>query len=55
MDYKNGLYDLHHYVQNDLHTTVLESPFNKVKGLKACNFIKKRLKHRLFPAKFVKR
>ena len=25
---------------------VLESPFNKVAGLKTCNFIKKRLQHR---------
>ena len=34
---------------------VLKSLFNKVKGLKACNFIKKRPQHRCFPAKFVKR
>ena len=33
---------------------VLESLFNEVKGLKACNLIKKRLQHRCFPAKFVK-
>ena len=28
---------------------MLESVFNKVVGLKACNFIKKRLQHRCFP------
>ena len=33
---------------------MLESVFNEVKGLKACNFIKKRLLHRCFSAKFVK-
>ena len=33
---------------------VLESMFNKVRGLKFCNFIKKRLQHRCFPVKFVK-
>ena len=32
----------------------LESPFNKVAGLKACNFIKKRLQHRCFLVKFAK-
>ena len=32
-------------------TPVLESLFNRVAGLKACNFIKKRLQHRRFPAK----
>ena len=31
-----------------------ESLFNKVPGLKACNFIKKRLRHRCFPVKFAK-
>ena len=38
-------------------TPVSESIFNKVAGLKACNFIKKRLEHRCFPvtiAKFLK-
>ena len=30
------------------------SLFNKVAGLKACNFIKKRLQHRCFPVKFAK-
>ena len=35
-------------------TSVLESLFNKVAGLKTCNIIKKRLQHRHFPAKFVK-
>ena len=35
-------------------TPVLKSLFNKVKGLKTCNFIKNRLQHRCFPAKFVK-
>ena len=32
----------------------LESLFNKVEGLKACNFIKKILEHRSFPVKFAK-
>ena len=35
-------------------TSVLESVFNKATGLKACNFIKKRLQHRCFPLKFAK-
>ena len=35
-------------------TLVLESLFNKFKGLKACNFIKKRLQHRSVPEKFTK-
>ena len=30
-------------------TPVLESLFNKVAGLSACNFVKKRLQHRGFP------
>ena len=30
-------------------TSVLESLFNKVEGLKVCKFIKKRLQHRCFP------
>ena len=30
-------------------TAVLESRFNKVAGLKACNFIKKGIQHRCFP------
>ena len=33
---------------------MLESVFNKVAGLQACNFIKKRLQHGCFPVKFVK-
>ena len=33
---------------------VLESLLNKVAGLKVCNFIKKRLKHRCFPVKLHK-
>ena len=28
--------------------------FNNVAGLKACNFVKKRLQHRCFPVKFAK-
>ena len=32
---------------------MLESLFNKVAGLQACNFIKKRLQNRCFPVKFV--
>ena len=35
-------------------TSVLESIFNKVAGLKACNFIKKRLQHTCFPIKYAK-
>ena len=35
-------------------TLVLESIFNKVAGLQACNFIKKRLQHSCFPVKFAK-
>ena len=35
-------------------TPVLESLFNKLAELKACNFIKKRLQHRCFPVKFAK-
>ena len=35
-------------------TPVLESLFNKVAGLKACNFIKNRLQRRCFPAKLAK-
>ena len=31
---------------------MLESLFNKVAGLKVCNFIKKKLQHRYFPVKF---
>ena len=34
--------------------SVLESLFNKVAGLKACNSIKKRFQHRCFPVKFPK-
>ena len=33
---------------------VSASLFNKYAGLKACNFIKKRLQHRYFPVKFAK-
>ena len=36
---------------------MLESPFNKVAGLKACSFIKMRLQHKCFPvntAKFLR-
>ena len=33
---------------------MLELVFNKVADLKTCNFIKKRLQHRGFPAKFCK-
>ena len=33
---------------------MLESLFNKVAGLKACNFIKKRLKHSCFPVNIEK-
>ena len=32
----------------------LESLFNKVAGLEACNFIKKRIQQRCFPVKFAK-
>ena len=33
---------------------MLESPFNKVMDMQACNFVKKRLQHRCFSMKFVK-
>ena len=33
---------------------MLESLFNKVAGLKACNFIKKRFQHRCFPVNILK-
>ena len=33
----------------DMKALVLESLFNKVAHLKACNFIKERLHHRCFP------
>ena len=33
-------------------TPVLESLFNKVAGLRICNFVKKRLQNRCFPMKF---
>ena len=33
---------------------MLESRFDKVASLQACNFIKKRFQHRCFPVKFVK-
>ena len=33
---------------------VLKSLFDKVVGLKACNFIKRRLQHKFFPMKFAK-
>ena len=32
----------------------LESLFNKIAGLKACNFIKKRFQHRSFPVNIAK-
>ena len=35
-------------------TLVSESLFNKVAGLEACDFIKKRLPHKYFPVKFAK-
>ena len=35
-------------------TSVLESLFNKVAGLQACNFIKKRYQHRCFPVNISK-
>ena len=35
-------------------TSVLESPFNKVAGLQACNFIKKSFENWCFPVKFFK-
>ena len=33
---------------------VLESVFSKVAGLKACNFITKKVQHRCFPVRFAK-
>ena len=35
-------------------TPLLESLLNKVEGLRACSFIKKRLQHRWFAVKFTK-
>ena len=35
-------------------TPVMKSLFNKVAGLQVCNFIRKRLQHRCFPAKVAK-
>ena len=35
-------------------TPVLESYFNKIAGLKACNFIKKKLQHSCFPVNIAK-
>ena len=35
-------------------TPVLKSPFNKVTGLKACNFVEKKLQYRFFSVKFAK-
>ena len=35
-------------------TPVLESHLYKAAGLKACNFIKKRIQYRCFPVKFEK-
>ena len=35
-------------------TPALESLFNKVAGVQACNFIKKRLQHRCFPVAIAK-
>ena len=35
-------------------TSALESLFNKVPGVKACNFIKERLQHRCFPPNIAK-
>ena len=35
-------------------TPVLMSLFNKVAGLRACNFIKKRFQHRCFPVNIAK-
>ena len=35
-------------------TPVLESLSNRVPGLKACNFIKKKLQHRCFPVSVAK-
>ena len=44
------------YKSRNIHrkTPVLGSPFNRLAGLKACNFLKKRLRHRCFPVDFAK-
>ena len=53
------------YIQHDLliakleeyrldKTHVLESLFNKISGLKVCNFIRKKLQHRCFPVNIAK-
>ena len=45
---------LKEFRNNHRKTPVLESLFNKVAGLKACNYIKERLQHRCFPVNNVK-
>ena len=44
----------HKFRKFNMKTPTLESLFNKVAGLKVCNFIKKRLLHTLFPVKCAK-
>ena len=45
---------LKNFVNFTKKTYILESLFNKVAGLQASNFIKKRLQHRCFPVKFLR-
>ena len=40
--------------QNSLKIPVLESIFDKVAGIQASKFIKKRLQHKCFPVKIAK-
>ena len=42
------------FCNNHRKRPVLESLFNKVPGLQACNFIKKRLQQRCFPVNIAK-
>ena len=51
MFFKIGVLKIHEYHRK---IPVLESLFNKVAGLNACSFIKKRLHHKYFPVKFAK-
>ena len=52
MFFKKGVLKKFHNIHRK--TPVLESLFSKVAGLKACNFIKKRLQHRCFPVNIAK-
>ena len=51
---KNGFYNVTETELSIVAKAVLESLFNKVAELQACNCIKKRLQHMYFPVKFAK-